>query len=269
MARGLWTTYANGVILLDPTSIGVVTDEGGGFVSVNGSGTIDVRNSLSGSQFALSGSPADLVSANGTFVGSLEAGETQVLDPLSYLPTPDPSSLTVQSASKLAISGSGSKTLSPGVYVGGIAISGTGTVNLDAGVYYLSGGGLTATGSATINGTGVMIYNAPGSISDVVSLTGTGTVSLRPPTTGIYEGIVLFQDPTSSAPIALTGNGAMKIHGTIYAAQADLNLVGNNASNLIGGQYIVDGLTLGGSGSVRMSWSATATSRARGIGLVE
>jgi Putative Flp pilus-assembly TadE/G-like len=269
VARGLWTTYANGIILLDPLSSGALSDSGGGSVTVNGTATIDIDKTVSDSQFALNGSPADLVSANRSFVGSLEAGETPTLDPLAYLPAPDAASLSVQSNSKLSISGSGSTTLSPGTYVGGVAISGTGSVTLSPGVYYLSGGGLTASGSATVTGAGVMIYNSPGSIADVVSVTGAAAITLSPPTSGIYQGITLFQDRTSSAPISFTGNGGMTVDGTIYAAHAQLNLIGNNGSNRIGGQYIVNGLTLAGSGSVRMSWSSTATSHTRGIGLVE
>jgi ABC-type nitrate/sulfonate/bicarbonate transport system permease component len=42
-----------------------------------------------------------------------------------------------------------------------------------------------------------------------------------------YQGIEIFQDRNSTAPISLSGKGAMTITGILYAAKATLNVTGN------------------------------------------
>ena len=133
----------------------------------------------------------------------------------------------------------------------------------------MQGGGFSLSGNGSVTGSGVMIYNSPNSTSDTISLSGNGSVTLSPPTTGIYQGITIFQDRTSSAPVALTGNGSMNLGGTVYAAHALLNLTGQGSNNNYGGQYIVYDLTVTGNGAVNMTWTSSGTSRTRRIGLVE
>ena len=228
---------------------------------VTGSGSVIA------SQFFITGSPADLATSNGQFIAGIEAGATPTLDPLAYLPAPDTSALGVQSSSQYKLTGTASASISPGVYVGGIAVTG-GTLTLSPGIYYMQGGGFSVSGTGSVAGSGVLIYNAPNSTSDIISITGSGSVVLSPPTTGIYQGITLFQDRTSSAPITLNGNGGLNMTGTIYAARAQLGLSGSG-TNPIGGQYIVYDVTLTGSGNVNMTWTSAGTSRTRRIGLVE
>ena len=80
-------------------------------------------------------------------------------DPLASLALPDQSSLTVQSTGPMNIN-SGSITLQPGVYQGGITIQGGATVTLNPGIYYLEGGGLSIQGyGTTMTGSGALIYN--------------------------------------------------------------------------------------------------------------
>jgi hypothetical protein len=58
---------------------------------------------------------------------------------------------------------SGSWTIFPGTYYGGVRILGNASVCMATGIYYMSGGGFSVTGSASLDGTeGVMIYNAIG-----------------------------------------------------------------------------------------------------------
>jgi hypothetical protein len=162
-------------------------------------------------------------------------------------------------------------TLSPGVYVKGISISapGPGTITLQPGIYYMDGGGFRLTGSANVVGNGVMIYNAPQSTGDVVTITGTGSVTLTPPTTGLYQGFTIFQDRTSTAPISVTGKGSMNISGTFYAASAKLDITGQGGVNSIGSQYISYDLVVTGSGGININWQANAAAKSRYIGMVE
>jgi hypothetical protein len=94
-------------------------------------------------------------------------------------------------------------------------------------------------------------------------------VNITPPTSGLYTGISIFEDRTSTAPINITGQGNMNISGTFYAASAALNITGNGGVNVIGSQYISYNLNVTGNGSININWNATTTARTRLIGLME
>jgi hypothetical protein len=252
-----------GIILLDPTGQGALTDSGNGNVHVTG-GSI-VVNSSSSAAVVVSGNgnvTAPLFDVNGGIsttggghvVGPVQSGSAA--DPLASLGAPDPSTLTVQSTSTLHVSGTQSVTLNPGVYVGGIQISDQAHVTLNPGIYYLQGGGFSVSGSGSVTGQAVLLYNAPRSISDTISLTGNGKVILSAMTSGLYQGITLFQDRSSTAAITITGNGNLNIAGAIYAAHATLDITGNgglddqgNPLDSVGLALIVYDLKISGNGS--------------------
>jgi hypothetical protein len=168
--------------------------------------------------------------------------------------------MTLRSSSNYKISSSGTYTLQPGLYTGGIAISApSGTVTLNAGIYYMQGGGFSNSGGINLTGSGVMIYNAPVHSSEQVKLTSTGSLTLSPPTSGTYKGITIFQDRSSTAAVAITGNGSMNLTGTIYAAGANINLTANGSANVIGSRIIADSMTVTGNGSVNVNYSGNGS----------
>ncbi len=99
-----------------------------------------------------------------------------------------------------------------------------------------------------------MIYNAStgynlasgadGGTFGAVTLSGNGTYSLSPPTTGTYAGIVIFQSRDNSKAVTISGN-ASGMTGTVYAPAAQLAESGNAALNAA---LIVDTLTISGNG---------------------
>jgi hypothetical protein len=111
---------------------------------------------------------------------------------------------------------SGTVTLQPGTYYGGICIgatsgnacntncnAGTAHVTLAPGIYVMAGGGFWVCGSSTLTAPNVTIYNtndpshAAGSGAiDQVELNTSGSVTLGPQTTGLYTGLTIFQDTT-------------------------------------------------------------------------
>src|SRR5262249_39694361 len=102
--------------------------------------------------------------------------------------------------------------------------------------------------------------------SDAINIAGQGSVTLTPQSDGLYQGIVLFQDRTSSVPLGLSGNGAMTVTGTIYAARAAVTVTGNGGVDgqgipldTVGSDYIVADLVVSGNGSLRISAAAAAT----------
>jgi hypothetical protein len=86
--------------------------------------------------------------------------------------------------------------------------------------------------------------------------TTTGPVVLTPPTQGIHQGVVAFQDRASSTPNTITGNGNHNIQGTIYTPSAKLNIQANNSEvdsngipkEKIGSQIIAGSLSVTGTG---------------------
>jgi hypothetical protein len=240
---------------------------GNGAVNVTGASVVvDSKNSQAGVITGNGGVTAPNInftgsystSGGGTFNGTIQTYVTPTPDPLSSLAAPNPASLTSQSASQYKISSSGNYTLQPGLYTGGIAISapGPGTITLNPGVYYMQGGGFSNSGSINMTGSGVVIYNNPSSNSDQIKLTGSGSLTLSPPTTGPYKGISIFQNRTSTAPIAVTGNGSLNISGSIYAAAAEVDVTGNGGTTVAGSQIISNNLVVTGNGSVDVSYNA-------------
>jgi Flp pilus assembly protein TadG len=280
VARGRWGAINHAIILLDPTKQGSLASTGNGAVSVTGASIVVDSNSaqaatasgngvVSAPEFDITGSPGEGTVGNGSFSGTLKSGQKPLPDPLSYLPAPDPNKLQLQQSGPLQISGPQIVTLQPGVYKGGISISGPSTVTLMPGIYYLDGGGFSSTGQAIITGLGVMLYNAPTTSTDTIKIAGQGLITITPPTSGVYQGISLFQDRTSTAPLSITGNGSLNMTGTFYAAKATLNIAGNGVQNTIGSQYISYDLSLAGNGAINVIWNANLTARGRNIGLIE
>jgi hypothetical protein len=152
-------------------------------------------------------------------------------------------------------------TLNPGVYTGSIRIRGNAKVTLNPGIYYLKGGGFSVSGNASVTdlGKGVLLDNAPVGAGDTISMTGNGSGSLSPLTSGPYPGIPIFQDRVSTAPLRITGNRKTSIAGALYAARATLNITGNggvdghgNPLDLIGALLLVADLNVTGNGSFRV-----------------
>ena len=225
-----------GLLLLDPTGKGALTDTGNGSVVVNNGGSI-VVDSIDSQSAILTGngnvSAADIdvtggtrTSGHGQFLGTIDH-EAAIPDPLG-LPLPAAPSTTFAAVN---YSGSTPLTLNPGTYIGGIKVSGQASVILNPGIYYMKGGGFSITGQGTVTGNGVLIVNAPTRSSDTVSFTGQGAVNLTPPASLAapytrYAGINIFQDPASNAPINITGRGVLTTHGVFYAPKALLNITG-------------------------------------------
>jgi hypothetical protein len=301
VARGQWGVIGDAITLLslhqsralDITGSGSVAASGPLRVNSDASDAIGVTGSGSATatQYNLVGGYSK--TGSGDIAGPEGAAATfnsvqAIPDPLRYLPAPDPLALGLTSQGKnLCISGSQSVDLYPGIYAGGISISGSGSATLHAnadgspGIYYLEGGGLSITGSGSVRTAasetaGVMIYNDWGTCgcgSGAISLAGSGSLSLQPPASGPYRGISIFQargSSTNSGPtITITGSGAMSLYGTVYAAYAGVRLTGSGGNDVMGGQYVVDSLTVTGSGTATVDPGNLPVARMRLFGLVE
>jgi len=141
-------------------------------------------------------------------------------------------------------------------------------LNLEPGIYYMDGGGFAFSGQGDLNAQGVMIFNSPKLSSDTVSITGTGSIVMSPPTSGIYKGLTLFQARHSSNSMSVSGGGYMDITGTFYTANGTLQVGGGGASR-VGSQYISRFLEVGGGGGMLIDYSKEEAIPRRVLHLVE
>lgn len=191
---------------------------------------------------------------SGPFSGTTVSipSSTVIKDPFSGLPMPDSSTLPVQSASALSITG-GTTILYPGVYTGGISVSGNANVQMMPGVYYIDGGGISLQGTGTISGDEVLIYNSPKVAGDQINIGGTGTLRLTAPLTGTYTGLTLLQPTASTNPLTVSGTGNIVVDGAIYAKSAAVTLGGNASGNSLGAMYVVNSIGISGSAKVTVN----------------
>src|SRR5207302_3257265 len=102
---------------------------------------------------------------------------------------------------------------------------------------------------AGITGSGVTLYNTQSAFPNTggtyggITLGGNGTFSLTAPTSGPDAGVVIFQARTNTRAIALSGNAAQGLGGTVYAPAALLYLSGNAS---LAGPVVVNELSLTG-----------------------
>jgi hypothetical protein len=173
--------------------------------------------------------------------------------------------MTVQSSSAINLSGTTSRTLSPGVYDGGITLSGSSSVTLLPGVYYVNGGGINLSGSSGITGNGVFIYNTGGG---TVNLSGTGTIALNPMTSGTYQGITIFQDRSNAAGATMSGGSNINNTGTFYFPDSKLTLSGTSGAATVGAQMIAKTLGFSGTAGIKVNYDNSVASRTS-LGLVK
>lgn len=181
-------------------------------------------------------------------------------DPLAGLPAPDMGSMPVRHGDPwdpdtLQIH-HGDVTLQPGIYYGGISITGNARVTLLPGIYVMAGGGFTVTGSAQVHGEGVCIYNTQDPYRprrdgefEHIRLGGSARVSLTPPESGPYAGLIVFQDRANTESMELEDSARLDApNGTIYLPSARLEGQGSSQSTAA---FIVQQLHL--QGSARMT----------------
>jgi Flp pilus assembly protein TadG len=154
-----------------------------------------------------------------------------------------------------------------------ICIDNNQKVNFSAGMYVITGASTCSNnvefqvnaGSTLCNSTnadcsgmvasqnaGVTFYMT-GSAS--VNIDGGAQVQLAAPNSGIYEGLLFYQDPNDTTGATLSGNSNSLYQGAIYLAAADLTFGGNTNFNS-GAKYTVivtDQLNFAGNPDVNLA----------------
>jgi Flp pilus assembly protein TadG len=156
-------------------------------------------------------------------------GIAPMSDPLASLPPP-----TYNAASCTAPpTGTTWGPASPGgtvCYSGNINV-GTRNVTMTAGIYVFTGD-LDFTGNGSLTGTGVTLYFAGPNGTLGGPGNGNTTLNLTAPTSGTYNGILIYQDRTDANLGELNGVPITNLKGIIYMPDAPLEFSGNTTSNL-------------------------------------
>lgn len=182
-------------------------------------------------------------SLTSTECSGVETGSKAYGDPYADREIESYSTVCDSAHTNKSITSTGTYTLSPGVYCGGITATGSNTINLSPGTYILHEGDFNISGSGSITGSNITIILTGSSASSVgnIDLTGTRTMTLSAPTSGDYTGMLFFQSrsASSSGTNKITGSSSFNITGAVYTPNRVIDYSGNagggtNCVQLIG-----------------------------------
>ena len=214
------------VIALDPSSNAAFNVSGSGSVNVPNCG-IHVN---SGAPNAIRTQGAAKITAkwikvvggrNGTgFTPMPQTQQPAEPDPLASIPEPTPPAGCNYFNHTFA-----TPTTLPSnrTYCGNISLAAN--VVFGSGIHYFKNATVTTGTNVNITGSRVMLYfDANSSLAS----TSGGIVSLSPPTSGTYRGIVMFGSRSANAPtFTFTGNKDYVVKGTLYLPRAVVAMTGN------------------------------------------
>jgi Flp pilus assembly protein TadG len=221
------------IFTLDPTNTSFEMS-GGANVQMPGCGVLDESSSSTALQ--VSGGSTLNVGSIGVVGGYSSTGGSSISpqpstgigptsDPLLNLVPPSFASSScladpnIGNGAQLTL-GSGGTTCYNGLTIGGGS-----TVNLNPGVYVINGTFSVSNGASLI-GDGVTFYLTQGS----VFIGGGSVINLEAPTTGIYNGILFFQDRTDTQSASISNGANSVLEGILYFPAAPLAFSGGTST---------------------------------------
>ena len=158
-----------------------------------------------------------------------QTGAASAGDPLAGLDNPTDGVCT-----PIPSIGGATVTLNPGTYCGNLSLNGSQNLVMNPGNYiFKSGGGsscgLSASANSSLTGTGVFMYFKD---NCDVSFTGNGAINLSAPTSGMYQGVLMFQARGNTVASALTGGAGQVLNGILYFPDALLQYAGGSSSSI-------------------------------------
>lgn len=263
------------MLALNPTASDTIHLQGSFDVSAPGCAVIDDSNASDAMVFTggggtlTAGSVGVVGGATGATGDSTPAPVTGIApesDPLANLPAP-----TYNAASCTAAPAG--TTWGPAAAGGTVCYSGNikvqNNVTMNPGTYVFPGT-LDFSGNGSLTGTGVTLYfPAP---NGTLGGNGNGNTSLNltAPTSGTYNGILIYQDPADTNTGEFNGTPITNLTGIIYMPNAELEISGNSTVNL-DTDLIVGSLYDKGNATINMTdYSQTVTnSPLKSVALVE
>ena len=240
---GIATNSANSTKAIDPSGSAVIT-----------------ANPVS----AVGGLPGGTYWGTGTVKHPFAPAQA---DPFASLPNPDfPAtpcpSVTVPNGGTLSPSDG---TLNGDGYGCFSGISFGGSATLNPGIYIMDAADFTVPGgtSVTCNGCTIILSSrtaatTPNSIHRL-TISGSATVNLVAPSSGTYQGILIYQDrrvPAGGSQSSLSGSSSSKLQGAIYMPNEQLSFTGGSTTDTNCLQLIARNLTFSGNMNVNNSCPA-------------
>ena len=281
------------LVVLSTTDCQAFRMQGNASMTITGGG-IMINSDCEPDAFSKTGAGDLLVEGSIDVTGGVESGGSgtvspepnddvpwSVSDPLASIPPPIPGdpAYPIQGAGTAATpvtwtyTSGPDLTLSPGTYYGGFSSNCTCTITLNPGVYIMAGGGFSKGGGASFVGDEVLIYVTTNTINPTgdgapkpFDLTGSGALDLSPATSGIYEGITLWQDLAITDDFKMRGSNDL-ISGIFYAPGATLNISGDSDFGTV--QLVVKGFNLSGNSPLDLTYGEFRTFETPEVVLVE
>jgi hypothetical protein len=151
------------------------------------------------------------------------------------------------------------KTINPGLYVGGMFVEAGAVIDLTPGIYYVTDGNFLIASSATVTcqtcgsagGVTIVMTTTSGSPEAIgkAQISPGATVTLQAPGAGLFSGLLFVQDPLAISAgdepdNALDGGPSMNLTGLLYFPSTTLSFQGNPTAGctvLIAQRIAVDG----------------------------
>jgi hypothetical protein len=206
------------------------------------------------------------ISGSSSISPAAQTGAAHLADPFASMAAPTVGACTDGGAG-INLSGSQSQTINPGVICGGIHLSGSGSVTLNPGLYIVKNG-INMSGLTTLNMTGtvgVTIYIESGG----VSMSGGSTVNLSAPSSGIWQGVLFFQNRADTAASNLSGGTSQLMNGLLYFPAASLTYSGGSSTTSTASSVVADTLRFSGNSYIHTAAITTYSGNSGGVVMIE
>lgn len=187
-------------------------------------------------------------SGNAEFIPPPVTGVAPIPDPLAALAAPTPPG---GSCTTYVLSGNDVDTIDPGLYCS-ITVDTNAVLTMNPGVYYIETGNFSVSGNASLDATEVMIYLEQGNFT----MSGNGTFNITAPTSGPYQGMMVFMDQANVSTITMEGNSIVNTTGTIYGKLTAMTLSGNGSGTVLNAQVIVNTMAISGNAAMALNYDA-------------
>ncbi len=121
-----------------------------------------------------------------------------------------------------------SRTLDPGTYCGGLEIDGNSNVTFSPGTYVIEDGPFNILGNSFVTGSAVTIFLT--GANSVLFFDSNASLEMTAPTSGKFQGVLMFQDRESGGFHRWNGNSTASLRGVIYLPSG--TLVSENVNNI-------------------------------------
>ncbi len=236
------TTLRSGCgVFVNSNNAGAVNVVGGGAVQTLGDARTQIVGNWTGS---------------GTITPAPQTGMPVGIDPFYDM---EPPAVGSCQSTGISLGSHESLRISPathGVICGPVNLDSHAVLNMDPGLYVIKGQ-VSLGGQASLIAHGATLYLPTAGIN----MAGGTVADLTAPSSGTWQGILIYQARGNTTDSTLVGGGAQSMNGVLYFPSAHLNYTGGSDLNATATTIVSDTLTMVGNSYI----SAAATTQYTGI----